>query len=349
MRKLGIIASVLCIPTACEPGFDTKYIHNGQKELVRFESKKSPDSAEKITREGILIRRTDAPAIVLICHGFMCSKDDIQFLADIFRDYTTFTFDFRAHGTLTDGQYCTFGLHEAEDVIAAAEYLKADPQLNGIPIIVYGFSMGAVASLIAQSERPDLFTAAIWDCPFDSTGNVLRRSIDRLTIRILGHEIPVPGRDFLHHYAYHPYVQSVLKAALKAIVHMDATPIPTTILDVSPQKAAEKISIPTLLIVCRNDEKAPVEAVRAIYDSLRGYKRLWITNGRRHFDSYFYNPEKYRYKVSEFVAKALDGSYRAGPASKILEDPTPAPQQKTTAYKKSGAFLYGSVPFGQAQ
>ena len=349
MRRIAAITSLFFIPLTCSTGQDRKYIKNGQKELVRFESRKSPESDEKIIREGILIRRTHAPAIVLICHGFMCSKDDIQFLADIFKKYTTFTFDFRAHGTLTNGQYCTFGLHEAEDVIAAAEYLKADPELQGVPIIVYGFSMGAVASLIAQSERPDLFAAAIWDCPFDSTGNVLRRSIDRLTIKILGHEIPVPGRDFLHHYAYHPYVQSVLKAALKAIVHMDATPIPTTILDVSPQKSAEKISIPTLLIVCRNDEKAPVEAVRAIYDALRGYKRLWITNGRRHFDSYFYNPEKYRYKVSEFVAKALDGSYHAGPASKIVEDPALIPQPRTTAYKKNGAFLYGSVPFGQAQ
>lgn len=349
MRAILVAATFLSMQLLPASSQDKKYIGNGHKELIRFESRKSRDSSEKITREGILIRRDGAPAIVLICHGFMCSKDDIQFLADIFRKYTTCTFDFRAHGTLTEGQYCTFGLHEAEDVIAAAEYLKADPALKGLPIIVYGFSMGAVASLIAQSERPDLFAAAIWDCPFDSTGNVLRRSIDRLTIKVLGHEIPLPGRDFLHHYAYHPYVQSVLKAALKAIVHMDATPIPTTILDVSPQKAAEKISIPALLIVCRNDEKAPVEAVRAIYDSLGGYKRLWITNGRRHFDSYFYNPEKYRYKVSEFVAKVLDESYKEGVPSKILEDAALNPQQRRTAYTKNGAFLYGSVPFGQAQ
>jgi uncharacterized protein len=335
--------TLMVVPFFCSAIHDAKYIANGHKELIRFESAEIPGSTKTIMREGVLIRKEHARAIVLICHGFMCNKHDIQFLADIFNEYTTFTFDFRAHGTLTKNQYCTFGLHEAEDVIGAVRTLKADPLLKNLPIIVYGFSMGAVASLIAQSKNPDLFAAAVWDCPFDSTENVLKRSIDRLTIRILGHDIPVPGRTILHQYAYHPYVQSVLKAALKTIVHMDATPIPTMIVDVRPQRAAQAITIPTLLIVCRNDEKAPVSAVRAIYDALRGYKRLWITNGRHHFDSYFDNPEKYRYKVREFVVKALDGSYQNCPVAKVLEDQNPISAR--VIGKKNGAFLYGSGPF----
>ncbi len=38
------------------------------------------------------------------------------------------------------------------------------------------------------------------------------------------------------------------------------------------------------------------------------YKVLWLTNGRRHFDSYFYNPEKYVKEIRTFIDKAVNGS-----------------------------------------
>ena len=328
MRNIGATYLLVCATSIAAMTHDEKYLVDGHKERVSFTARAEPGSKNTIIRHGILIRRPDAQAVILICHGFMCSKDDIQFLSSLFSDYTTLTFDFRAHGENIKGQYCTFGLHEAEDVIGAVQWIRSDPELRHLPIIAYGFSMGAVASLMAESIKPGLFTAAIWDCPFDSTENVLSRSIDRLSIRVFGREIPIPGRDFLKHYACHPYVQSVLKAALKSIAQLDATPIPTCIQRISPKNAARSIKIPSFLIICRNDEKVPISAVRGIYDSLNEYKRLWITNGRRHFDSYFNNPEKYRYKVNQFIAKVLDGSYRNGPLEKILED---APQATPAA------------------
>ena len=48
---------------------------------------------------------------------------------------------------------------------------------------------------------------------------------------------------------------------------------------------------------------------------------LWLTNGRRHFDSYFYNPEKYMKEVRSFIDKVVSGSIKDKQLQKIIEDP----------------------------
>ena len=280
---------------------------NTTEERVEFAVQHSKNSKQRIIRKGILIKKPDARAIVLICHGFMCDKDDVRFLRTMFKDYTTLSFDFRAHGECTHGQYCTLGSREIYDVIGAVEYIKSQPDLQKLPIIAYGFSMGAVASIRAQAEAGNLFDAAIWDCPFDSTDKIIERSIERLKINIGGYEFNLPGRSLLKKYAYNSYVQELLKAALKTVAKMDSSAINTNIEPVDTIEAAKNIKIPALFISCKNDTKAPVEAVVGVYGSATGYKRLWLTCGRHHFDSYFYNPEKYTYRVKLFIERFLDG------------------------------------------
>jgi len=301
----------------------------GREETITFYARENEESDRMIARKAILIRRPNAVANVLIFHGFMCDKQDIRFLINaLFGDATsgelpvnTLSIDFRAHGELAEGQCCTLGSNEMYDVLGAVKFMKSDPELAKLPRIAYGFSMGAVASILAQSQYPALFDMAIWDCPFDSTNNIIARAVERLKINILGYEFSMPGRSLLERYAYNSYVQSFLKALLKTIAKMDATQVNTCILPVDVVEAMKNISIPFMLIVCRNDDKAPLSAVRAIYNAAQGYKRLWITNGRGHFDSYFYNPEKYIYKVRRFVQKALDGTYKSRYPAYVSEDP----------------------------
>lgn len=297
-----------------------KYFGTAQEEAVTFYVQQNAHTNNTIARNGVLVRKPDARATVLICHGFMCDKDDIRFLRSIFADYNTLTFDFRAHGENIEGQCCTFGRDEAYDVIGAVKFIKSQPDLKDKPVIAYGFSMGAAASIIAQSMDNSLFTAAIWDCPFDSTENIIGRGIENLKITMFGHDFAIPCRSFLHKYAYNPYVQSLLKVALKAVAKMDATQVNTCIAPVNPAQAIKHVAIPCLIIGCRNDEKAPIEAVRSVYDGAAGYKRLWVTNGRRHFDSFFYNPEKYVYKVKQFIEKVLDDTLAHTQQQKITED-----------------------------
>ncbi len=300
-----------------------KRLYDTIEERVSFTARISGDSTERIERKGILVRRPGARAVVLICHGFMCNKDDARFLRRmLFGRYTTLSFDFRAHGESRTEQICTLGSAEKEDVIGAVEFIKAQPDLRNKPLIVYGFSMGAVASLLAQAERGTLFDAAIWDCPFDSTDNIIQRMLDQLKISIGSYSFDMPGKSLLQRYAYHPYVQEMIKNALKAIKNVNTFEITTVMKPVDTVRAAKKITIPSFFIVCKRDEKAPCKAVEAVYNQVRGYKRLWVTNGRCHFDSFFYNPEKYAYEIMHFIEHFLSGGTRFGPREQMsVDDP----------------------------
>lgn len=282
----------------------------------------SHDSQETIARKGVLARCNDAKATILICHGFMCDRYDVGILRKIFKKghFNVMTFDFRAHGQENGGQYCTFGRDEALDVIAAAKFLRNHPEVQEVPLFVYGFSMGAVSAIEAQSLCPDLFDAMILDCPFESSEKVIQSGLKELKCSIFGCEFDLPGKEFLQKYAFHPYVQSLVKAVLKTVAQMDASGVNTNFCPLYPAQSAKNIVVPAFFIHCKNDQKVPVEQVVNVYDNAAGYKRLWITNGRRHFDSFFYNPEKYTEQVRLFCDQVLTNEIATMPQEAVIED-----------------------------
>ena len=291
-------------------------------EHVMIYSQENKDSNKKINRKAILVRHKQAEATVLICHGFMCDKHDVSMLRSLFKrkKYNLMTFDFRAHGEDIDGQYCTFGRDEAFDVIAAAKFIKNHPQLKDKPVYVYGFSMGAVAAIEAQAKDPSLFKAMILDCPFDSSKNLIKKGLDNLKVSLFGYEFEIPGRRFLQKYAFHPYIQSLVKTVLKTVAKMDDYNIRTHIFPLNPVESVKKITVPCFFIHCKNDQKVTIQAVESVYNGAAGYKRLWLTNGRRHYDSFFYNPEKYTKQVRNFLDQVLSGELFMHSREMIFED-----------------------------
>lgn len=290
-------------------------------EQITIYPKASPQSDITIARKGILVRYKNATATILMCHGFMCDKYDVGVLRNIFEPgkYNVMTFDFRAHGEDVHGQTCSFGMHEAEDVIAAAQFLKQHPYLQSKPLYVYGFSMGAAASIEAQS-RERLFDAMVLDCPFDSSENVIKRGLDNLKLSFWGYQFEFPGKSYLQKYAFNPYVQSMIKTALRTIAHWDTRNVETAIYPFSPAESAKNIDVPCLFIHCKNDEKVPVDAGKSVYQAVSGPKKLWVTNGRRHFDSFFYNPEKYAHHIRDFLDRANQGVLKKTLTNEIVED-----------------------------
>ncbi len=300
-----------------------KYIEGGQIEYITFASQNNAEDRAKIMRTGILIQRKDARGTVLLCHGFMCDKFDTGFLRLLFPNFNVMTFDFRAHGEHVDEkQLCTFGKDEACDVYAAVQYLRARPDLNldTKPLVAFGFSMGAVAAIQAQAEHQNLFDLMILDCPYDDSENILKNCMENLKFNIFGYQFCLPGRSFLKRYAFNPVVQSIIKVLLKTVANLDATSTNTFIYPLSPAESVKKITIPCLFIHCINDEKVDVNAAKMIFANAAGYKRLWLTVGRRHFDSFFYNPEKYVYRVNKFINNVLSGFIANKKAEKIKHD-----------------------------
>lgn len=300
---------------------DHMYAHNAVADEVIIHPQKSHDSEEYLTRKGLLVRYKDAKATVLISHGFMCDR----YLSGSLRyvlpqgKYNFMTFDFRAHGEDAQGQYCTLGRDEAYDVIAAAKFLRNHPNLKGKPLIAYGFSMGAVASIEAQAKDGTLFDAMILDCPFDSTENVIKMGLSKMKMSVWGYEFDMPGRYFLEKYAFHPYVQSFLKVWLKVVANMETQHIQTHMQPLNPVESIKLVTVPCFFIHCKNDDRVSIAAIKNIYESASGYKKLWLTEGRGHFDSFFYSPERYSREVKNFLGQALQGLLASGDAV-IVDD-----------------------------
>ena len=321
------IESTLCVFNAYAPWLkqQEKYLSGARLEYVRFFALSGSESDRYIERKAVVLRRPYARAVVLICHGFMCDKLDALFLRTIFDNCHVISFDFPAHGELVDDrQICTFGRNEAYTVIGAVDFIKSDQEFKDMPIIAYGFSMGAVASLRAQAlsqiDDKSLFAALILDCPYDRSDNVIKNALNKVKISIFGYTFSIPGISVLNSYIFSPYIQWFLKACLKTIANMDATQINTHIQPVSPEELIKNVTIPTFFIQCRNDDKIPLKAVKKVYKGAQGFKRLWITNGRRHFDSFFYNPEAYVYKINKFITSILSETFKKKLPAKIKED-----------------------------
>lgn len=299
------------------------YIKGALVDKIELYAQKADESDQIVERNGLLVHYKDAEATVLMCHGFMCNKFDQGALRSLFPRgrFNIMSFDFRAHGEKTEGQICTFGKDEAYDVIAAAKFLKNHALTKDKPIIGYGFSMGAVAIIEAQTKDPSLFSAVILDCPFDSSENVLRRSLELVKLSVFGYSFNVPLSSVLQKYAFHPYIQSLVRAVLKTVANMDSRHVPVSLHPVSPVESIKTVSIPSFFILCKNDERVSVAAIKNIYKgSAANYKLLWLTNGRNHFDSFFYSPETYTDRVRTFLDDALSGKLYVTKREEIIED-----------------------------
>ena len=286
-----------------------KQLINTKVQDIVFDVAQSHSSDTTFQRKGVLIRRQNAVGTVLLCHGYLGCKRDAIALKHLFPTYNVMAFDFRAHGELTDGQKSTIGRDEALDVIGAVDFIKSDEQMSQKPVVVYGYSMGAVASIEAQAQDATLFDAMILDCPFDSTDNSMRRGMDAMKISVFGKKIDVPGKEYYlqHMYDENGIAQMVTNYLFKQITNLDSGKVATKFVKVSPVESVKKITTPCLFIHCDNDKKVPTQAVQDIYNNKPGFKELWITLGKGHFGSYNNHPELYWYKVNKFLSKVLSG------------------------------------------
>lgn len=311
-----IIYWMLIVTTvsACAPLIDVQglynlaavkeQIQNIQFEDIVFDSFVDATKKETLQRRGILVRRNHALGTVVICHGYLGCKKDSLALKHLFPLYNVLVFDFRAHGDDRQGQVSTIGRDEAFDVMAAVQIVKNDPIMSKKPIIGFGFSMGAVSAIQAQSMDNTLFDAMILDCPYDSTDDAMSRGLEeKMQMTIFGKKFTIPGRQFLLDHMYDDSAQAVTSFLFKAITKLDSNAVETKFVQVRPIDSIKNITVPCFFIHCENDKKVPIHAVEQMYKNKPGFKRLWITQGKWHFGSYHNNPELYWYKVNKFLTK----------------------------------------------
>src|SRR5689334_20476883 len=96
--------------------------------------------------------------VLLCCHGINDNRE--QWLDQIVAlrargGYGALLFDFSGHGE-SAGRLVTFGARETLDVAAALRYLRerGDVDMNRIGIM--GYSLGAIAAVLAAADLPEL-------------------------------------------------------------------------------------------------------------------------------------------------------------------------------------------------
>ncbi|MFN0083112.1 MAG: alpha/beta hydrolase [Ferruginibacter sp.] len=107
-----------------------------------------------------------ANGTVAMFHGHGGKKSGILKEAASFREmgYNTLLLDFRAHGS-SEGNTCTIGYDEAEDVKLAYEYLQTKGEKN---IVLWGISLGAATITKAVNDYAIAPQKIILEMPFGS-------------------------------------------------------------------------------------------------------------------------------------------------------------------------------------
>ena len=92
-----------------------------------------------------------AKATIILVHGIRSSKEAYDSIARWLsaKGYNSVALDLRAHGE-SEGEYCTFGYYEKQDISVLIDYLEQDYHLK-TPFGIWGHSLGAAVSLQALS------------------------------------------------------------------------------------------------------------------------------------------------------------------------------------------------------
>ncbi|MDX2303434.1 MAG: alpha/beta fold hydrolase [Microscillaceae bacterium] len=224
--------------------------------------------------EGWLIEVQNHQGIVLIFHGYGGNKSEMLEEAREFNHigYSTFLVDFRGSGG-SAGYQTTIGYHESQDVKASFEYIQ--DRFPNDNIILYGFSMGAVAIMKSMAEDHLEARKILLGCPFGS----MRKALEQ---RFKMFKVPTfPLADLMMVYGgfYHDF---------NALKH-------------KPSEYARKIHAPTLLLYGKKDPKVSMEETEQIYNNLAGKKFLRVFEHTEHFSFLIHDREVWRQEVKAFL------------------------------------------------
>jgi dipeptidyl aminopeptidase/acylaminoacyl peptidase len=118
--------------------------------------------------------------VVITTHGYGTNRSDIieRSIAVARAGFLVLTFDWRCCGE-SEGNICTGGLREKEDLRAALDALPKLPEADPERVAVYGFSMGAVLAILIAAEDSRI-KAVVADSPYSSMREQARHIIRSL-------------------------------------------------------------------------------------------------------------------------------------------------------------------------
>ncbi len=210
--------------------------------------------------------------------------------------YGVLLVDLRGHGE-SGGKIVSPGLLEARDILGALRYIRSRGDHE--PVVAMGVSYGAVASLIAAAESPDI-AAVISDGAFPSGKDVsedisrhyLRSSRTNFWIRALFLVSSFPG---------------VARATALIYYLRSGVYIGPELLSVIP--SARNVRVPVLLISGERDWIVPTDKARQILSVIPdNRKQLVVIPNAVHDTTYSAAPTLYRNTVLSFLGRYIESN-----------------------------------------
>jgi pimeloyl-ACP methyl ester carboxylesterase len=166
-------------------------------------------------------------ATILLVHGLGQANQDMLLHAEHLasRGFGIFMIDLRAHGS-SDGDTSTNGLHEADDIVGAVDYLLHRIDVNGQKIGALGVSLGAQAVLRGALKTQSLRALALESLGPAALGDQGGKS------RSLTHWLGYPG-NWLY-YQLHQFMSGGKQPAVVEVIPRIA-PRPLLLIASGPQ------------------------------------------------------------------------------------------------------------------
>jgi len=198
--------------------------------------------------EAWYIPAKNSKGTVCMFHGHGGTKSGVFEESVAFRTlgYNTLLVDFRAHGN-SDGNTCTIGYDESEDVKLAYNYIKSKGEKN---IVLWGISMGAAAVSKSINDYKLEPKKVILEMPFGSISEAAEGRI-----KMMG----LPGEPLATLITFWGGVEHGFWA-----------------FNMKPSQFVKKINCPVLLQWGKKDPRVTEHEINEIYNNITTTKKLVV-------------------------------------------------------------------------
>jgi uncharacterized protein len=119
-------------------------------------------AAGDVQLSGWVISAEDPRGIVIVCHGMHSDRTELlNWVEPLWKaGFSALVFDFRALGK-SEGSIATAGVLETHDFLGALNFVAEHPALIGLPIGVFGFSMGGAVAIAGSATDTRIQAIAV--------------------------------------------------------------------------------------------------------------------------------------------------------------------------------------------
>ena len=230
---------------------------------------------DSLKLEGWIMEVPNAKGTVALFHGHGGKKSGVLLEAYSLQKmgYNTFLLDFRAHGN-SEGNTCTIGYNEAEDVKLAYEYLQQQGEKN---IILWGISLGAATITKAVNDYGIAPQKIILEMPFGSLPEAVVGVVKKMGL---------PAQPLSTMLTFWGGIENGFWA-----------------FNLKPSEYAKKIKCPVLLQHGSKDPRVTNTETKEIFDNISTTKK-WVEYANSAHESLCKNEhEKWVTEVSLFLQK----------------------------------------------